>query len=58
MKDSILNSYSTEEFNEIVQSSFSLKDVARNLGYVSYSGDLSNAIKKRIEKENIDFSHF
>lgn len=58
MKDSILNSYSTEEFNEIVQSSFSLKDVARNLGYASYSGDLSNAIKKRIEKENIDFSHF
>ena len=58
MKDSILKSYSTEEFRKIVQSSYSLKEVAENLGYKSYSGDLSNAIKKRIEEENVDFSHF
>lgn len=55
---SLLNSYTKEEFESIIKRSYSYKDCAKLLGYNSFSGTLNSAIKKRIEEENIDISHF
>lgn len=55
---SLLNSYSKEAFKEIVKNSNSWRDLGRNLGYNCNSGDLTNSLKKRVQEENIDTSHF
>lgn len=55
---SLLNKYSKQELENIVKHSLSYKDVAKLLGYTSYSGDLYNNIKEKIKFFNIDTSHF
>ena len=58
MGKGILNSYSDVAFINIVKSSDSYKDCARKLGYKSCTGDVTKLIKQRIDKLNIDTSHF
>ena len=41
---SLVNSYSDEEFSQIVLNSYSWRDLARNLGYNCNSGDLKSVI--------------
>lgn len=55
---SLLNKYSKQELENIVKQSLSYKDVAKLLGYTSYSGDLCNNVKEKIKFFNIDTSHF
>lgn len=55
---SLIDKYSDNEFIEIVLQSSSYKDCLFNLGYHSNSGDSTNRLKQRIEKLNIDISHF
>lgn len=55
---SLVNSYSDEEFSQIVLNSYSWRDLARKLGYNCNSGDLKSVIQKRVEELNLDISHF
>lgn len=55
---SLVNSYSDEEFSQIVSNSCSWRDLTRNLGYNCNSGDLKSVIQKRVEELNLDISHF
>lgn len=57
-KQSLINQYSTEELQSIVQQVTTWKDLILALGYVSNSGKQLAIIKQRIVNENIDISHF
>lgn len=48
----------SEEFAEIVAKAFCVKDVVRALGYGTVSGANSATVKKRINNEQLDTSHF
>ena len=50
--------FSDKEFIEKVQQSSSYRELSKNLGYNSHSGDLMNMLKKRIFELNLDTSHF
>ena len=54
----IFNNYSVEEFQQKVKESYSYKELAFNLGYQGYSGDLSKKLQKYIQDLGIDVSHF
>lgn len=58
MPKSRLDNFTKEELAEIVANSTSYKDAVRNLGYASNGGGSYLTVKKRIEKEGIDTSHF
>lgn len=53
-----LYEFNDKEFSEIVKQSCSYRELSRNLGYNSHSGDLMNMLKKRISELNLDISHF
>lgn len=54
----LIDNYSKEELEQIVQQSFSMKEVIDKLGYSTHSGNNNNTVKDRIEKYQIDISHF
>lgn len=54
----LIDNYSIDQLKKIVQQSQSLKEVVRKLGYATDSGSNSNTVKSRIQKYNIDCSHF
>ncbi len=54
----LIDNYSEEEFKQIVQNSKSIKEVIDKLGYATHSGNNNKTVKSRIEKYNIDISHF
>lgn len=58
MAKSLLNQATDEEFKEIVETSFSISECEKKLGYNSYSGCVAIKIKKRIEELGLDISHF
>lgn len=58
MANSLLDSYSIEELQEIAKISNSWRDYSRKLGYNSNSSDLKNQIQKKVEENHIDVSHF
>ena len=58
MAKSLLNSYDDEEFIRIVKQAQSYRECLSLLGYHSSSGNTVNQLKNRIEKLNIDISHF
>lgn len=49
---------SKEELEEIVNSSKTLQEVLRKIGYSSVSGANRNTVQKRIDKYNISTEHF
>ena len=55
---SILNNYNDLEFSKIVSESSSLTNCVYNLGYNAPSGSVSQLVKQRISKLNLDISHF
>lgn len=57
-KQTIMSKISNEQFTEIVKSSTSLKEVTMKCGYSNNSGASSSIIKKRIQNQNLDISHF
>ena len=54
----LIDQYTKEEFEQIVQQSHTIKEVILKLGYTTCNGRNNDTIKKRIEKYNIDISHF
>ena len=54
----LIDEYSKEELEQIVKQSKSMKEVIDRLGYATHSGSNNNTVKSRIEKYNIDISHF
>ena len=54
----IIDSYSKEELESIIKSSYSYKEVLEKLGYYSHSGSSYKMLQDRIQKYNIDISHF
>lgn len=58
MKHTVMDQITDKEFEQIVEKSFSYREVARECGYCCISGASSNIVKKRIQKLNLDISHF
>ena len=58
MKKSIIDSYSDVAFSEIVKLSTSYRDCAKRLGYFAYGNVVLTPIRERVEKLDIDTSHF
>ena len=54
----LIDKYTKEELIQIVQQSHSLKEVIDKLGYTTHSGSNNKTVKSRLEKYNIDISHF
>ena len=54
----LMDTYKTEDFIKIVQSSYSYSECLEKLGYISKSGDLINKLKEKIKSLNISISHF
>ena len=55
---SLIDNYTKQELENIIQKSSSYRDVAKKIGYTSYSGDLCNLIKDTANLLKIDVSHF
>lgn len=53
-----IDTFSNEEFAEIVANSGSLKEVALKLGYSSHSGSNGARIRSRIDELELSTSHF
>lgn len=58
MKLALIDRPSKEEFALIVANASCVKDVVRALGYGTVSGSNSVTVKKRINQEQLDTSHF
>lgn len=54
----IVDRYSENELRQIIKESFSMKEFALKLGYSAYSGSLKKVLEPRIEKYELDRSHF
>lgn len=58
MNNSILDSYSTEQLEDIVKNSTSINEALKKAGYI-YTGGTNRDLFKRIcEERGIDYSHF
>lgn len=53
-----VDNFSEEELREIVKNSHSLREVLTGLGYTTVNGSNHKTVKSRLEKYNIDTSHF
>ena len=58
MKHTVMDQITDKEFEQIVKNSYSYREVAEKCGYCCISGASSNIVKKRIQKLNLDVSHF
>ena len=54
----LIDRYTKNELQKIVEESFSLKEVIDKIGYSTHSGANNVTVKKRLEHYNIDTSHF
>lgn len=53
-----LREVSSEEFSEIINTSYYMVDVLEKLGYSRTSGTMTKYIKRRIKEENLSTAHF
>ena len=53
---SLIEKYSKQELEQIIQLSSSYTDFAKRLGYTSFSGDLCNRIKEVLKENEITIS--
>ena len=58
MPKPIMTQITDEEFAQIVKESHSAKEVGIKCGYSNLGGSISKLVKRRIEKQNLDISHF
>lgn len=54
----LVDTFSEEQLRQIIKESHSYKEVLRKLGYASCNGNSYKTVQKRIEKYEIDTSHF
>ena len=55
---SLIEQYSKEELEQIVKNSVSYRETLQKLGYTYFGGTNLDMLKKVLEKNNIDYSHF
>lgn len=53
-----LREVSSEEFSEIINTSYYMVDVLEKLGYSRTSGTMTKYVKRRIKEENLSTAHF
>ena len=53
-----IDTFTNEEFAEIVASSRNMAEIARKLGYASHGGDNGTRIRKRIDALSLSTEHF
>lgn len=53
-----IDTFSNEDFSQIVASSSNLAEVAKKLGYTSHSGDNGTRIRRRIDALGLSTEHF
>lgn len=58
MANALVDNFTKEELEQIVNESYSYRDVVKKVGYTTVSGGNTKTVKSRIEKYNIDISHF
>ena len=58
MPNALVDNFSIEELKQIVQTCNSYKELLIKLGYHSRNGNSYKTVKKRIETNNIDTTHF
>ena len=58
MKEPLVDQYSKEELEQIVSQSNCLNEVIDKIGYSTHSGDNHKTVRNRLEKYQIDTSHF
>lgn len=54
----LIDNYTKDELQKIVDESFSMKEVIDKLGYATHSGSNNITVKKRLQHYEIDTSHF
>lgn len=54
----LIDKFTKEQLEEIVNGSFSMKDVIDKIGYSTHSGSNNITVKKRLQHYGIDTSHF
>lgn len=54
----LIDKYTNDEFIDFIKNSFSYRELARKIGYKSYSGDLSQILKNKIFELNLSTNHF
>ena len=54
----LIDDFSKEELEQIVQKSNSMREVIDTLGYSTHSGSNNVTVKNRLDSFNIDYSHF
>ena len=55
---SIIDRYSRDELEQMVKTSFYLRDVVKKIGYSCVSGRNNDTVRKRLEKFNISTENF
>ena len=58
MGKALIDTYSDEEFKNIVKQSSSMKEISTKIGYTAISGDSLARIRKRIDFLNLSTEHF
>lgn len=58
MSNAIIDNFSKEELQKIVEESTSLAEVIDKLGYTTHNGNNNKTVKSRLKQYNIDYSHF
>lgn len=54
----LIDQYTKQELEQIVNQSTSMKEVIDKLGYSTHSGSNNITVKQRLEQYNINYSHF
>lgn len=54
----LIDKFTKEQLEEIVNGSFSMKDVIDKIGYSTHSGSNNITVRKRLQHYGIDTSHF
>ena len=54
----LVDNYSKEDLQQLTQQSHSLAELCKILGYKCISGRTGDIVKDRLNKYNIDYSHF
>lgn len=58
MPGALVDNFSKQELEELTKNSVTLKELCQRLGYKCISGRTGDIVKQRLDKFNIDYSHF
>lgn len=58
MPSALVDNFSIQELQELCQASSTLKELCQKIGYKCLSGRTGDIVKNRLDKYEIDYSHF